>query len=144
MWVCVSVWQWLCRVPAPGSGFVWISSVSAGLLVPSESHCESMLIYCWRITLCNHPIEMCKVITEDWTCVIVCQSERMLELLAVFESGPMARLDLKQHYLLLLQRYSRELEQLRKTYQKQRERPPIGRNLPPVQTPVCLSQCISG
>uniref|UniRef100_A0A8C4H2J0 Dynein heavy chain 5, axonemal n=1 Tax=Dicentrarchus labrax TaxID=13489 RepID=A0A8C4H2J0_DICLA len=57
---------------------------------------------------------------------------RMLELLAVFESGPTARLDLKQHYLLLLQRYSRELELLRKTYQRQRDRPPIGRNLPPV------------
>ncbi|XP_051241668.1 dynein axonemal heavy chain 5 isoform X2 [Dicentrarchus labrax] len=59
-------------------------------------------------------------------------TERMLELLAVFESGPTARLDLKQHYLLLLQRYSRELELLRKTYQRQRDRPPIGRNLPPV------------
>ncbi|XP_026217964.1 dynein heavy chain 5, axonemal [Anabas testudineus] len=59
-------------------------------------------------------------------------TERMLQLLAVFESGPTAHLDLKQHYQLLLQRYSRELEQLRKTYQKQRERPPIGRNLPPV------------
>lgn len=60
------------------------------------------------------------------------QAERMLELLVVFESGPAARLDLKQHHLLLLQRYSRELELLRKTYQKQRDRPPIGRNLPPV------------
>ncbi|XP_045928452.1 dynein axonemal heavy chain 5-like [Micropterus dolomieu] len=59
-------------------------------------------------------------------------TERMLELLVVFESGPMACLDLKQHYLLLLQRYSRELELLRKTYQRQRERPPTGRNLPPV------------
>ncbi|KAM9337116.1 dynein axonemal heavy chain 5 [Symphorus nematophorus] len=59
-------------------------------------------------------------------------TERMLELLAVFESGPTARLDLKQYYLLLLQRYSRELELLRKTYQRQRDRPPIGRNLPPV------------
>ncbi|XP_071340329.1 dynein axonemal heavy chain 5 isoform X1 [Trachinotus anak] len=59
-------------------------------------------------------------------------TERMLELLAVFESGPTAHLDLKQHYLLLLQRYSRDLELLRKTYQKQRDHPPIGRNLPPV------------
>lgn len=56
----------------------------------------------------------------------------MLELLAVFESGPVARLDLQQHHQLLLQRYSRELELLRKTYQRQRDRPPIGRNLPPV------------
>ncbi|XP_034534414.1 dynein heavy chain 5, axonemal [Notolabrus celidotus] len=59
-------------------------------------------------------------------------TERMLELLAVFESGPTAALDLKKHYLLLLQRYSKELEVLRKTYQRQRESPPLGRNLPPV------------
>ncbi|XP_067341693.1 dynein axonemal heavy chain 5-like [Channa argus] len=52
-------------------------------------------------------------------------TEQMLELLAVFESGPTARLDLKQHYLLLLLRYSRELELLKKTYQKQRDRPAL-------------------
>lgn len=67
---------------------------------------------------------------------LFCQTERMLELLAVFESGPASRLDLKQHYLLLLQRYGRELELLRKTYQRQRDSPPIGRNLPPVHAPV--------
>ncbi|CAK6981992.1 LOW QUALITY PROTEIN: dynein axonemal heavy chain 5-like [Scomber scombrus] len=60
------------------------------------------------------------------------ETERMLELLTVFESGPTALLDLKQYYLHLLQRYSRELELLRKTYQRQRDRPPTGRNLPPV------------
>lgn len=64
------------------------------------------------------------------------QTEQLLGLLMVFESGPAACLDLKHYYLLLLQRYSRELELLRKTYQRQRERPAIGRNLPPVQTPV--------
>lgn len=53
----------------------------------------------------------------------------------MFESGPLARLDLRQYYLLLLQRYSRDLELLRKTYQKHKDRPPIGRNLPPVLTP---------
>ncbi|XP_029979746.1 dynein heavy chain 5, axonemal [Sphaeramia orbicularis] len=57
---------------------------------------------------------------------------RMLELLAVFETGPTARLDLKGHYLLLLQRYSHELEQLKKTYHRDRHQPPLGRNLPPV------------
>ncbi|XP_026147559.1 dynein heavy chain 5, axonemal isoform X2 [Mastacembelus armatus] len=59
-------------------------------------------------------------------------TKQMLELLAVFESSPSARLDLRQHYLLLLQRYHRELEVLRKTYQRQSDKPPIGRNLPPV------------
>ena len=57
----------------------------------------------------------------------------MLELLSVFEAGPAACLDLKPNHLLLLQRYSRELELLWKTYQKQRDNPPAGRNLPPVQ-----------
>ncbi|KAF0028620.1 hypothetical protein F2P81_019707 [Scophthalmus maximus] len=56
----------------------------------------------------------------------------MLELLAVFESGPAARLDLKQNYLQLLQRYSQELELIRKTYDSQKDRPHIGRHQPPV------------
>uniref|UniRef100_A0A7N8XJ83 Dynein, axonemal, heavy chain 5 like n=1 Tax=Mastacembelus armatus TaxID=205130 RepID=A0A7N8XJ83_9TELE len=64
--------------------------------------------------------------------VFMFQTKQMLELLAVFESSPSARLDLRQHYLLLLQRYHRELEVLRKTYQRQSDKPPIGRNLPPV------------
>ncbi|CAJ1081553.1 dynein axonemal heavy chain 5 isoform X1 [Xyrichtys novacula] len=59
-------------------------------------------------------------------------TQRMLELLTVFESGPTAALDLRKYHLQLLQRYSRELELLRKTYQRQRESPPLGRNLPPV------------
>lgn len=61
------------------------------------------------------------------------QTARMLELLGVFESGPTARLDLKRYYLQLLQRYGRELEILKETYQRQKDHPPIGRNLPPVQ-----------
>ncbi|XP_042366785.1 dynein axonemal heavy chain 5 [Plectropomus leopardus] len=59
-------------------------------------------------------------------------TERMLQLLQVFESSPTAGLDLRPHHLLLLQRYGRELELLRRTYQRQRDRPPAGRNLPPV------------
>ncbi|XP_069368231.1 dynein axonemal heavy chain 5 isoform X1 [Paralichthys olivaceus] len=59
-------------------------------------------------------------------------TEQMLELLVEFESLPASPLDLKLHYLQLLQFYSRELELLRRTYERQRERPTIGRNLPPV------------
>ncbi|XP_068603948.1 LOW QUALITY PROTEIN: dynein axonemal heavy chain 5 [Brachionichthys hirsutus] len=59
-------------------------------------------------------------------------TERMLGLLVLFQSGPAAGLDLKRYYLLLVQRYSRDLDLLRKTYQRQRDQPPIGRNLPPV------------
>ncbi|XP_061778474.1 dynein axonemal heavy chain 5-like [Nerophis ophidion] len=58
--------------------------------------------------------------------------DRILALMAAFESGPMSHLDMKQNYLLLLRRYGRELEVLKKTYQRQRDRPPSGRNLPPV------------
>nr|XP_024659567.1 dynein heavy chain 5, axonemal [Maylandia zebra] len=67
---------------------------------------------------------------DDWFSRPV-STQRLLELLAMFESGPLARLDLRQYYLLLLQRYSRDLELLRKTYQKHKDRPPIGRNLLP-------------
>ncbi|CAL8402248.1 dynein heavy chain 5, axonemal [Gadus morhua] len=59
-------------------------------------------------------------------------TQRMLEMLAVFEGGLGARLDLKERYLEVLQRYSRDLELVRRTYQKQRENPPIPRNTPPV------------
>ncbi|XP_068199657.1 dynein axonemal heavy chain 5 isoform X2 [Antennarius striatus] len=59
-------------------------------------------------------------------------TDRMLGLLALFEAGPGARLDLRRSYLLLVQRYSRDLDQLRRTYQRQRDQPPMGRNLPPV------------
>ncbi|XP_054621741.1 dynein axonemal heavy chain 5 isoform X3 [Dunckerocampus dactyliophorus] len=58
--------------------------------------------------------------------------DQILALIAAFEAGPMAYLDTKQNYLLLLQRYGCELEVLKKTYQRQRDRPPAGRNLPPV------------
>ncbi|XP_053268003.1 dynein axonemal heavy chain 5 [Pleuronectes platessa] len=58
-------------------------------------------------------------------------TEQMLDLLVVFESLPASPLDLKLHYLQLLQFYGRELELLRRTYERQRERPTIGRNLPP-------------
>ncbi|XP_013770736.1 LOW QUALITY PROTEIN: dynein heavy chain 5, axonemal-like [Pundamilia nyererei] len=68
------------------------------------------------------------------------ETQRLLELLAMFELGPLARLDLRQYYLLLLQRYSRDLELLRKTYQKHKDRPPIGRNLPPVSGRVLWSR----
>lgn len=60
----------------------------------------------------------------------------MLELLPLFESGPAAGLDLKRCHLLLLRRYSGELELLKRTFHKQKEAPPIGRCHPPVQTTV--------
>ncbi|XP_028289911.1 dynein heavy chain 5, axonemal [Gouania willdenowi] len=59
-------------------------------------------------------------------------TQQMLDLLLLFESGPTDALDLKRFYLQVLQRYSKELDHIRKTFITQKERPPIGRNLPPV------------
>uniref|UniRef100_A0A3P8WNT4 AAA+ ATPase domain-containing protein n=1 Tax=Cynoglossus semilaevis TaxID=244447 RepID=A0A3P8WNT4_CYNSE len=65
---------------------------------------------------------------------------RMLELLPLFESGPAAGLDLKRCHLLLLRRYSGELELLKRTFHKQKEAPPIGRCHPPVAGRVLWSR----
>lgn len=104
-----------------------MSSVSAGRLVQPACLCEFTQS---ELKATSYRIKH----TELKQCVWI-QTQRLLELLAMFESGPLARLDLRQYYLLLLQRYSRDLELLRKTYQKHKDRPPIGRNLPPVLTP---------
>lgn len=42
------------------------------------------------------------------------------------------RLDIDEKFHLLLSRYSRDLENVRKIYQKMKHDPPIARNLPPV------------
>uniref|UniRef100_A0A4W3JT40 Dynein heavy chain 5, axonemal-like n=1 Tax=Callorhinchus milii TaxID=7868 RepID=A0A4W3JT40_CALMI len=59
-------------------------------------------------------------------------TERMLDLLAKFERIAGAQLDLTDKYLVVLQRYGRDLDFVRKTYQKQKENPPIPRNVPSV------------
>uniref|UniRef100_H3AFE6 Dynein axonemal heavy chain 5 n=1 Tax=Latimeria chalumnae TaxID=7897 RepID=H3AFE6_LATCH len=59
-------------------------------------------------------------------------TERMLGLLSKFERIGKSQLDLNDKYLLVVQRYSRDLDLVRKLYQKQRENPPIPRNVPPV------------
>ncbi|XP_061590629.1 dynein axonemal heavy chain 5-like [Cololabis saira] len=59
-------------------------------------------------------------------------TERMLELLAVLESGLGARLDLKRYYKLLLQHYDMELAKLWNIYKKEGGDPPTGRNIPPL------------
>ncbi|XP_054862859.1 dynein axonemal heavy chain 5 isoform X2 [Amphiprion ocellaris] len=74
--------------------------------------------------------ESLQSLLEFWFCRV--PLEEALQQLLLVRSGPTARLDLQRFYLLLLQRYSRELELLRRTYQRQRDGPPIGRNLPPV------------
>lgn len=56
----------------------------------------------------------------------------MLELLGKFERIAGAQLEINDKYLVVLQRFARDLDLVRKTYQKQRENPPTPRNIPPV------------
>ncbi len=60
------------------------------------------------------------------------QTEKALTLLAKFEniSGP--ALDLKDKYMQVLHNYGRDLESVRKLYQKHKNDPVIPRNLPPI------------
>ncbi|XP_072364820.1 dynein axonemal heavy chain 5 [Scyliorhinus torazame] len=59
-------------------------------------------------------------------------TERMFDLLGKFVRVAGPQLDLTDKYLAVLQRFGRDLDLIRKTYQKQRENPPIQRNVPPV------------
>jgi dynein heavy chain len=57
---------------------------------------------------------------------------RALVLLGRFEKIKVLGLDLRDKYDATLAQYGRELEEIRKIYQKDRAEPPIGRNLPPM------------
>ncbi|XP_034615402.1 dynein heavy chain 5, axonemal-like [Trachemys scripta elegans] len=59
-------------------------------------------------------------------------TEQMLGLLMKFEHIGKDHIDLTEKYIIVLQRYSRELDLVRKLYQKQKENPPMPRNVPPV------------
>ncbi|XP_069476735.1 dynein axonemal heavy chain 5-like [Ambystoma mexicanum] len=59
-------------------------------------------------------------------------TEQMLGLLMKFERIGKDHLDFTEKHMLVLQRYSRDLEMVRKLYQKQKDNPPTPRNVPPV------------
>ncbi|XP_041103970.1 dynein heavy chain 5, axonemal [Polyodon spathula] len=59
-------------------------------------------------------------------------TERMLDLLAKFEQIAGEQLDMTDKYLVVLQRYGKDLDLVRKLYQKQKDNPPTPRNIPPV------------
>ncbi|KAJ8385596.1 hypothetical protein AAFF_G00184580 [Aldrovandia affinis] len=59
-------------------------------------------------------------------------TERMLDLLVIFENVTGSPLDLMEKYMIVLQHYGRDLEMVRKLYQRQRDNPPTPRNMPPV------------
>uniref|UniRef100_A0A8C8RI05 Dynein axonemal heavy chain 5 n=1 Tax=Pelusios castaneus TaxID=367368 RepID=A0A8C8RI05_9SAUR len=59
-------------------------------------------------------------------------TEQMLGLLTKFEQVGKDHIDLTEKYIIVLQRYSRDLDLVRKLYQKQKENPPMPRNVPPI------------
>ncbi|KAE8597580.1 hypothetical protein XENTR_v10016521 [Xenopus tropicalis] len=59
-------------------------------------------------------------------------TEQMINLLKKFERIGKDHLDFGEKYMIVLQRYSRDLDMVRKLYQKQKENPPTPRNTPPI------------
>lgn len=59
-------------------------------------------------------------------------TEKAIELLLKFELIGDSKLDLNDRYHTLLRHYSKDLETVRKLYQKQKLEPAIARNMPPV------------
>ncbi|XP_078695417.1 dynein axonemal heavy chain 5-like [Branchiostoma floridae x Branchiostoma belcheri] len=59
-------------------------------------------------------------------------TEKALELLEKFEKIRGAKLDLEEKYMRVLGWFGRDLENIRKAYQKFKDNPAIPRNLPPV------------
>ncbi|KAK4825975.1 hypothetical protein QYF61_003544, partial [Mycteria americana] len=64
-------------------------------------------------------------------------TEQMLGLLMKLEQIGENHIDLNEKYTIVLQQYSQDLEFVRKLYQKQKENPPIPRNIPPSQQVEC-------
>lgn len=60
------------------------------------------------------------------------QTEKALELLGKFERIEGAKLNIAEKYNKLMANYGRDLEAVRKLYQKLKNEPPTARNLPPV------------
>nr|XP_039256499.1 dynein heavy chain 5, axonemal-like [Styela clava] len=59
-------------------------------------------------------------------------TEYLLKLMKKFAGIAGANLDFREKYVLLLNKYSKDLESVRKSYQKFKTDPPIARNLPPI------------
>lgn len=60
------------------------------------------------------------------------KTEKAVELLEKFESIKGSQLDMNEKYMKVLFNYGRDLETVRKIYQKYKSEPMIPRNLPPV------------
>ena len=60
------------------------------------------------------------------------QTQQAIELLVKFEEIRGPQLELKEKYMKVIAKYSHDLEDVRKLYQKQKNEPFVPRNLPPV------------
>ncbi|XP_070190341.1 dynein axonemal heavy chain 5-like isoform X2 [Littorina saxatilis] len=67
-------------------------------------------------------------------------TEKALELVGKFEAISGAQLDMTEKYMRIMMAYGRDLEQIRKLYQKHKADPVIPRNLPPVAGRIAWSR----
>ncbi|XP_051538163.1 dynein axonemal heavy chain 5 [Myxocyprinus asiaticus] len=65
---------------------------------------------------------------------------QILELLSKFENGVGKQIDISQKYMVVLERYSKDLDFVRNHYQSERNDPPIRRNMPPVAGKILWSR----
>lgn len=70
----------------------------------------------------------------------LCQTEKALELVGKFEAISGAQLDMTEKYMRIMMAYGRDLEHIRKLYQKHKADPVIPRNLPPVSGRIAWSR----
>ncbi|XP_027499865.1 dynein heavy chain 5, axonemal-like isoform X3 [Corapipo altera] len=67
-------------------------------------------------------------------------TEQMLVLLMKLEQIGENNIDLNEKYTIVLQKYSQDLEFIQELYQKEKENPPIPRNIPPVTGKIMWAQ----
>uniref|UniRef100_A0A8C3UM51 Dynein axonemal heavy chain 5 n=1 Tax=Catharus ustulatus TaxID=91951 RepID=A0A8C3UM51_CATUS len=67
-------------------------------------------------------------------------TEQMLGFLMKLEQIGQNNIDLNEKYTIVLQQYSQDLEFIQKLYQKEKENPPIPRNMPPVTGKIMWAQ----
>ncbi|XP_068050765.1 dynein axonemal heavy chain 5-like isoform X2 [Anomalospiza imberbis] len=67
-------------------------------------------------------------------------TEQMLGFLMQLEQIGENNIDLNEKYTIVLQQYSQDLEFIQKLYQKEKENPPIPRNMPPVTGKIMWAQ----
>ena len=65
-------------------------------------------------------------------CIVFVQTEQAIDFLVKVENLKELELETKEKYSLILASYAKDLDSVRKTYQKQKSDPVVPRNLPPI------------